>query len=113
MSRTEKPNPDRRTANSSTVPRDREQANDWQQLFEQTKAGLRAFLKNRLAQESDIDDCLQTVYVKIIESGLDVAPAARRAWLFRVAANESARYWRSQSSTERMLEKQSYSKPVV
>ncbi len=39
----------------------------------------------------------------MIESGRQVAPAARRAWLFRVAANESARMWRSKASTEKML----------
>ena len=50
-----------------------------------------------------MDDCLQVVFVKMLESGRQVTPAARRAWLFRVAANESARMWRSKASTEKML----------
>ena len=41
----------------------------------------------------------------MIESGANVAPAARRAWLFRVAANESARLWRSKASTDKMIER--------
>ena len=106
MSVPEKPKTKRPTAKSGTAPADQEQALQWQELFERSRPGLRAFLARRLAQESDIDDCLQTVYVKIIESGLDVAPASRRAWLFRVAANESARLWRRKASTDRMLEQQ-------
>lgn len=75
----------------------------WRVLFDETSSGLRAFLRGRLSQESDIDDCLQVVFLKLIESGGQVAPAARRAWLFRVAANESARMWRSKASTDKML----------
>ena len=76
---------------------------EWREVFEESTPGLRAFLRGRLGQDSDIDDCLQVVFVKMIESGRPVAPAARRAWLFRVAANESARMWRSKASTEKML----------
>lgn len=75
----------------------------WREVFENSVTGLRAFLQGRLSQDSDVDDCLQVVFVKMIESGGNVAPAARRAWLFRVAANESARIWRSKASTEKML----------
>lgn len=75
----------------------------WREVFEESTPGLRAFLRGRLGQDSDVDDCLQVVFVKIIESGHQVTPAARRAWLFRVAANESARMWRSKASTEKML----------
>ncbi len=106
MSVPKKPKSKRPTPESGTQPADQEQALQWQQLFDQSRAVLRGFLANRLAQESDIDDCLQTVYVKIMESGQAVAPAARRSWLFRVAANESARLWRSKASTEKMLEQQ-------
>lgn len=78
---------------------------EWQEVFNRSLGGLRAFLRNRLSQPSDIDDCLQVVSVKMIEKGTDVAPAARRAWLFRVAANESARIWRRRAATERALER--------
>lgn len=80
-------------------------AEQWRQVFLAVGPGLRAFLRGRLAQESDVDDCLQVVFVKSIESGANVAPAARRAWLFRVAANESARFWRRRASTDRMIER--------
>ena len=76
----------------------------WQQVFEQALPGLRAFLHHRLAP-ADIDDCLQVVSVTMLEKGDGVAPAARRAWLYRVAANESARIWRRRASTTRVLEK--------
>ena len=76
----------------------------WQDVFEQSLPGLRAFLRHRLGP-SDIDDCLQAVSVKMLEKGANVAPAARRAWLFRVAANESARVWRRRASTEKALQK--------
>jgi len=76
----------------------------WRQLFEEVADGLRAFLRSRLRQESDVDDCFQVVLVKMLESAHDVAPAARRAWLFRVAANEAARMWRSEASKNRMLQ---------
>ncbi len=78
----------------------------WREVFEASVPGLRAFLSGRLSQPSDVDDCLQVVFVKMVERGGDVAPAARRSWLFRVAANESARMWRSKASTDKMLERQ-------
>ena len=76
--------------------------------FEEVESGLRAFLRSRLRQESDIDDCLQVVFVKWVESAEQVAPAARRAWLFRVAMNEAARMWRSEASTQRMLQQRGW-----
>jgi RNA polymerase sigma-70 factor (ECF subfamily) len=80
-------------------------APEWQQVFAAAAPGLRAFLSSRLAQSSDVDDCLQVVLVRMIEHGGSVAPAARRSWLFRVAANESARVWRSRAATEEMLQR--------
>lgn len=78
----------------------------WTMVLEECRPGLRAFLKRRLAQESDVDDCLQAVYMKMLEAGDQVADTSRRAWLFRVAANEAAGFWRKQASTDRMLQKQ-------
>ena len=84
----------------SNVPSDP----SWQEVFEKVLPVLRGFLHNRPEQESDVDDCLQTVSVKMIEKGSEVAPAARRAWLFRVAANESARLWRSRAASKKALQ---------
>lgn len=83
-----------------------EDARRWRDEFEASKAGLRAFLRTRLSQDSDVDDCLQVVFLKMVERGGAVAPAARRSWLFRVAANESARMWRAKASTDKMIQKQ-------
>lgn len=87
-------------------PADDELANQWREVFRVCETGLRAFLGGRLSQQVDVEDCLQVVYVKMIESGQDVAPVARRAWLFRVASNEAARMWRVKATTDRVLEKQ-------
>ncbi len=80
---------------------------DWRAVYERCEGGLRAFLRGRLGQEVDVDDCLQAVCVKLIlqaqKPGDDVLPAARRAWLFRVAANEAAALWRRKASTEKMI----------
>ena len=74
-------------------------------VFEETRGGLRAFLNKRLPQDSDIDDCLQVVFVKLMEKGDVVAAPALRSWLFRVASNESARLWRSKAAAEKMYQK--------
>lgn len=72
----------------------------------ETEPALRAFLRSRLAQGADVDDCLQSVHLAVLQHGHDVAPTARRAWLFRVAANQAARHWRDRATTDRVLEKQ-------
>ena len=74
-------------------------------VFEETQVGLRFFLSKRLPQDSDIDDCLQVVFVKLMEKGDGVVPPALRSWLYRVASNESARLWRTKAATEKMYQK--------
>jgi RNA polymerase sigma factor (sigma-70 family) len=96
----DRPRPDRYPTEPSSEP-----SLPWSELFEQSLPGLRAFLLGRLGQDCDVDDCLQVISVRMMEKGGDVAPAARRAWLFRVAANESARVWRSRASAEKALQK--------
>lgn len=88
-------------------PFDDQTADEWREVFEASEAGLRAFLSGRLGQQVDVEDCLQAVFIKMMESGQNVAPSARRAWLFRVAANQAARMWRDKATTDRVLEKQS------
>lgn len=83
-------------------------------VFEETKDGLQAFLRKRLPQDSDIDDCLQVVFVKLIEKGSAVAAPALKSWLFRVASNESARLWRSKAAAEKMYQKHGGTKaPII
>ncbi|WP_372723448.1 RNA polymerase sigma factor [Novipirellula sp.] len=78
----------------------------WRRVFLESQPTLRAFMRRRLAQEADVEDCLQTVFIKSVQRGDQVPLVARRAWLFRVAANECARHWRDRSTTNRVLEKQ-------
>ncbi|MDA8744196.1 sigma-70 family RNA polymerase sigma factor [Rubripirellula amarantea] len=76
-----------------------EQESCWEETLALTLPGLRAFLRSRKLQESDIDDCLQSVAMKAIVSGEQIPPIARRAWLFRVASNEAAKFWRTQATS--------------
>ncbi len=116
----------------------------WRDVYEESLVGLRSFLRHRLKQEADVDDCLQAVYVKIaghVQSTTqksnpqksnpqdsnpqdstteasnpwaDQIPAgARKAWLFRVAANEAALVWRRASTTDRALKKQATVTPEL
>jgi RNA polymerase sigma factor (sigma-70 family) len=81
----------------------------WRDVYEKCEGGVRAFLRGRLGQEVDVDDCLQAVCVKMILQANkpvdNVLPAARRAWLFRVAANEAAALWRRKAATEKMIQR--------
>jgi RNA polymerase sigma-70 factor (ECF subfamily) len=83
---------------------------EWRAVFEASQGGLRAFLRGRLGQEADVDDCLQAIFVKMIQQSRrtdsSVAPVARRSWLFRVASNEAALVWRTRAVRGRMIEKQ-------
>jgi RNA polymerase sigma-70 factor (ECF subfamily) len=65
--------------------------------------GLRGFLRGRLRQEPDVEDCLQKVVVKWLEHGQHLTGGALRAWLFAVAGNEAAMFWRSESRSDRAL----------
>ncbi|MDE0862483.1 MAG: sigma-70 family RNA polymerase sigma factor [Rubripirellula sp.] len=94
-----------RTNSETSVETAEERAASWRLVFENSLGGLRAFLRKRLPQDSDIDDCLQVVFVKLIEKGDSVAAPALKSWLFRVAANESARIWRSKAAAEKMYQK--------
>jgi RNA polymerase sigma-70 factor (ECF subfamily) len=44
----------------------------------------------RLKNDLDVEACLNRVFEKLWLQGAEVAPAARRAWLFVVARNEAA-----------------------
>jgi RNA polymerase sigma-70 factor (ECF subfamily) len=75
-------------------------------VFEQIGTGLRKFLATRLGQPGDVDDAMQSVFITMEEHGRSVAPVSRRAWLFRVAANQSALHWRRKSAGEKAMTKQ-------
>ncbi|QEG02476.1 ECF RNA polymerase sigma factor SigH [Stieleria maiorica] len=81
----------------------------WRRVFDDAETGLRRFLSGKLPQTADVDDCLQTVFVAMLKNDAAIPPPARRAWLYRVAANEAARWWRKKSTTDRVLEKHAHS----
>ncbi|MDV6034356.1 MAG: sigma-70 family RNA polymerase sigma factor [Phycisphaera sp. RhM] len=80
----------------------------WREEFREAEAGLRRFLAGKLPQAADVEDCLQTVMVAMLSNESQIPHAARRAWLYRVAANEAARWWRNKSTTDRVLEKHAH-----
>jgi RNA polymerase sigma-70 factor (ECF subfamily) len=69
--------------------------------FHEIQSGLRNFLRSRLPQQADVDDCLQRVFLATLNQQRPIPPVAHRAWLYRVAATESARWWREKSREER------------
>ncbi|MGB7343126.1 MAG: sigma-70 family RNA polymerase sigma factor [Pirellulaceae bacterium] len=91
---------------TSTPPSDDENRQQWRDVYDESLVGLRNFLRQRLGQQADVDDCLQAVFVKVIGAKNEIPMGARKAWLFRVAANEAAMMWRRKSVTHRVLEKQ-------
>ncbi|MDM4019093.1 RNA polymerase sigma factor [Roseiconus lacunae] len=76
----------------------------WNEVLEASRGGLRAFLSTKLPQAADVDDCLQAVSIAMLRMPPDVPPPARKAWLFRVAANQAALWWRKKSVADRALE---------
>lgn len=72
--------------------------------FEQCREGLRCFLKSRLGQNSDVDDCLQNVSLKWIKHRESIPRRVVRAWLFTVAANEAAMVWRKRTRSQQILQ---------
>lgn len=90
-----------------SAPRASEEADnaDWQQVFDACEIGLRTFLRGKLPQHTDVDDCLQSVFMAMLNNRRPIPTVARRAWLFTVATREAARFWRDRSTTDRVLEK--------
>lgn len=85
---------------------------DFREVYRGVENGLRQFLSIRLAQPGDVDDCLQSVFLTMEKQGQSVSPVSRRAWLFRVAANQSALHWRQKAATEKALTKQASTEQI-
>lgn len=77
----------------------------WQASLADCETGLRRFLSAKLPQPADVDDCLQVISLAAMTNDRELTEPARRAWLFKVAANQAALWWRKQSTTNRVLEK--------
>lgn len=82
-----------------------EQRGTWWSVFNDVETGLRKFLAAKLPQAADVEDCLQSVSIAMLKNQTEIPQAARRAWLYRVAANEAAKWWRSRSAADRVLER--------
>ena len=63
---------------------------EFDECYRQFASGLRIALRVRLKNDLDVEDCLNRVFEKLWLHGHQVAPAARRSWLFVVARNEAA-----------------------
>lgn len=71
--------------------------------IEAFRPGLTAFLRTRLSQESDIEDCIQAVAIKWLAHREQLTKGSVRAWLITVAANEAAMIWRKRQRLERAV----------
>jgi RNA polymerase sigma-70 factor (ECF subfamily) len=56
---------------------------------------LRAFIRRRVPSESDADDVLQDVLLKLVEKGRQVGDQSVPAWLFTVARRAVIDRWRA------------------
>lgn len=101
------PTPNDPTSNQPLPPLENTNDEHWRsefrEVFVSIESGLRRFLSTRLAQSSDVDDCLQAVYLAMEQHGRSVASVSRRAWLFRVAANHSALHWRREAVGRKVM----------
>lgn len=83
-------NLDARLPNAELSDSGRLSAADFDACYQKYAPGLRAALRARLKNDLDVEDCLNRVFEKLWLHGHQVAPAARRSWLFVVSRNEAA-----------------------
>jgi RNA polymerase sigma-70 factor (ECF subfamily) len=87
--------------------RQRLSAETFDECFQQFSGGIRAFLKSKLGNEADVEDCFSRVFEKLWTHGASVNGAAIGPWLFVVAKREVALHWRKQKSREAAIERAS------
>lgn len=97
--------PDCPTTDSSLFS-DHRYVAEWVDDWRECRSALDAFLSRRLPDVADREDCLQTVFVRAVEKGGHVPPGLRRAWLFKVAGNEAASFWRRQAVAAKAIQRQ-------
>jgi RNA polymerase sigma factor (sigma-70 family) len=67
--------------------------------------GLRAFIRKRVADQSDAEDILQEVFFELVEAYRLMKPVEQvTAWLFRVARNRITDLFRRRSREARVTE---------
>jgi len=91
-------------SSNTDEPRDRLDGEVFGECFEQFSQGIRSFLRSKLKNEADIDECFSRVFEKLWIHGTRVNPSARGAWLFVVARREAALHWRLKKRSEEILE---------
>lgn len=64
-------------------------------FWEETKAPLKSFIKNRVTNEADAEDILQEVFLKLI-SNMDILMDNQKvhAWIYKVTRNAIIDYYR-------------------
>ena len=68
----------------------------FEQIYERHAVGIYRFVYARVGNQPDAEDLTAQVFVRAVEQ-LDVerAPGQIAAWLYRVAHNTTADYWRA------------------
>lgn len=71
------------------------------QIWQDYSGALRGFLRQRVANEADVDDLLQDILIKTHTHLFTVRdPAALRAWLFQVARNATVDFYRARGRAQ-------------
>lgn len=73
-------------ANELAIQTEQRKIADWYSEF---APELRGFLTNRLGDPESAEDVVQLTFVKLAQHSQQVHPQTIRAWLYRVAINES------------------------
>lgn len=71
------------------------------QIWQDYSGALRGFLRQRVANEADVDDLLQDILIKTHAHLGEVRdPVALRAWLFQVARNATVDFYRKRGKAQ-------------
>jgi len=74
-------------------------------IWEELSVPLKMFIKKRIANEADVDDILQEVFLKIHNSINDLSDEHKiHAWVYRITRNSIVDYYRRQDKSIELSE---------
>ena len=74
---------------------------DFEKIWLDYQASLKAFLHSRISNRDDVDDLLQNIMIKIYEKRHSVkSESSLKSWLFQVANNTIIDHYRKKQKEE-------------